>query len=181
MNTAILDLHVQEYLDAQADMHAAGLAFKKSPFAGISAGELAQQVDSRQRCRKKLPLWYKSPGIFYPPRIAIEQASSEITAAYKGRLIDSGSRVIDLTGGFGVDAFYIARRAKVVVFCEQNGTLAGMVRQNIPAMGVENVAVRAMEGLQPLQGEPSAALDCIYLDPSRGKDTRRLFLLNDCE
>ena len=63
------------------------LAFSGSPFAEVSVRELVEQIASRRKIEKKLPLWFSSEGIYYPPKLNLEQTSSEITAAYKASLL----------------------------------------------------------------------------------------------
>lgn len=181
MNTAILRPEVQHYLREQSQKDPVRIALQKSPFIDIQTSELAQQVESRQRCRKKLPLWYNTPDIYYPPRTAIEQASSEMTARYKSHLISPEDRIIDVTGGFGVDAYYFAQQAAEVVYCEQNITLAHIVRHNLRVLGTTNMTVEATNGIAYLQHQPDVTFDCLYIDPSRRKNQQKIFLLSDCE
>ena len=72
------------------------------------------QIAGWQTARTKLPQWADTDGIIYPPHLSMEQCSSEPTARYKAelatRLMASDGapaprrgRLIDLTGGFGVD------------------------------------------------------------------------------
>lgn len=181
MNPAILDPEVQQYIRSEPPVDPVRVALQKSPFIGIQPAELAQQVESRQRCRKKLPLWYGTPGIYYPPRLSIEQASSEATALYKSQLVSPSDEVIDLTGGFGVDSYYLAKRAKAVMYCEQNDILAPIARHNFKVLGAANITTEAVDGVAHLQRQPDDAFDCLYIDPARRKNHQKTFLFSDCE
>lgn len=181
MNPYILTLEVQHYLREHEAVLPVDMALRKSPFMDVSPQELAQQLDARQRCRKKLPLWYETAGIYYPEKLSVEQASSQVAAGYKAGLISVGDRLIDLTGGMGVDALFFAGRAETVVHCERNEVLAQVARHNASQLGVHNIEFVVTDGLAYLRNQPADAFDCIYLDPSRRAGQRKVFRLEDCE
>ncbi len=181
MNPVILSPEVQQYLHAQETASPADVALRKSPFDGVSSLELAQQLDARQRCRKKLPRWYEPPGIYYPEKLSVEQASSQITARYKADLIPSGKHVIDLTGGMGVDTFFFAHKSESVVYCERNEALVRIAQHNAVVLGAHNLTFVPTDGLTYLQNQPADRFDCIYIDPSRRVGQRKVFRLADCE
>ncbi len=181
MNPAILSPTVQQFLSEHALAHPADIALRKSPFDTVSAQELAQQVESRQRMRRKLPLWHDTPGIYYPERLSVEQASSALAAAYKSGLVPTGARVMDMTGGFGVDAFFFAKRAETVIHWERNESLARIAEHNAAVLGARNIAFRVGDGLAHLQQQRADAFDVVYVDPSRRVANRKVFLLEDAE
>jgi len=181
MNSHILTPEVQHYLREHEAAPPADVALRKSPFPAVSSLELAQQLDARQRCRKKLPHWYETPSIYYPEKISIEQASSESTASYKATLIQPGQRVADLTGGMGVDAFFFSRIARAVVHCETNKALSQIARYNASQLGATNIDFVVSDGMAYLTERPVDNFDCIYVDPSRRVAQRKVFRLEDCE
>lgn len=156
------------------------MAMRKSPFRVVSPAELAQQLDGRQRCRKKLRLWYDTPGIYYPEKLSIEQASSAITAKHKAHLVREGSQVIDLTGGFGVDTFFFSQRAKAVVHCETNRELSQIASHNASVLGVSNGTFLAIDGIAYVMSQNDNVFDIAYIDPSRRLEQRKVFRLEDC-
>jgi len=162
-------------------MAPADIALRKTPFERVSSAELAQQLDGRQRCRRKLPLWYRTPGIYYPEKLAVEQASSQVAATYKAGLIPQRANIADLTGGFGVDTFFFAERATRVVHCEKNAALAEIALYNASVLGAANIDFVTADGLGYLRGQPDDAFDCVYIDPSRRVESRKVFRLEDCE
>lgn len=181
MNPLLLRPEVQEYLRDQEARNPQELALGKSPFADISPGELAGQVDSRQRSRHKLPAWYHSAGIYYPQRLSIEQSSSELTAAYKAPLLPAGCRVLDMTGGFGVDSFAFARVAGQVTYCEQDTDLAAIVRHNATVLEIPGIDCIAGDGVAHLLAAEPDQYDVVYLDPARRMGSRKVFRLEDCQ
>ena len=178
MNKDILNSAVQNFLLAHEKIDSAIIALKKSPFPTVSSLELATQIESRKKAENKLPLWYKTRGIYFPPSISIEQASSETTALYKSSLIKTGSTLIDLTGGFGVDSYYFSLRAKEVTHCELNSSLSALVKHNAALLQSNTLFIEG-DGIAYLKDQKH--YDTIYIDPSRRINTQKVFQLKDCE
>ena len=78
---------------------------------------MAEQIGCRQKAVKKLPT-LSQHNLLYTP-LALEQSSGERTAAYKASFM-SGKRMIDLSGGLGVDTMFLARVFGQVVYCERD-------------------------------------------------------------
>ncbi|MDX8553000.1 RsmD family RNA methyltransferase [Tenacibaculum sp. 1B UA] len=179
MNKNILNTEVQDCINQNLTSNIEQLIFKGSPFIDISVQELANQIVAKQKSEKKLPTWFQTKNIYYPPKLSIEQTSSEITAEYKSKLID-GDSIIDITGGFGVDCHAFSKQFKKVVHCELNEELSEIVSYNYEQMKVSNIKTVATNGLEYLENT-SEKFDCIYIDPSRRNDTKgKVFLLRDC-
>lgn len=178
MNKFILNTEVQTFINDNLNTDISKLGLKKSPFTTVSSAELAVQIDSKKRCGSKLPTWYKTDGIYYPPRLSIEQSSSEITAAYKASLI-IGEDIIDLTGGFGVDSYYFALKAARVHHCEINRDLSEISKHNSIKLGVK-INYLNTDGISYLK-ESRQHFDTVYIDPSRRISSKKVFLFKDCE
>ncbi|WP_203295812.1 THUMP-like domain-containing protein [Luteirhabdus pelagi] len=177
MNQKLLQKDVQEFI-ADFDGDISRLALKGSPFEEVDTKELLEQLESRQKAEKKLPTWFYAEGIYWPPKVSIEQTSSEETAAYKASLIN-GKTLADLTGGFGVDTFYFAKRFATVVYFEKNEALANIAEHNFNRLGLTNIQVEPKNGVYGIQNQ---SFDWLYIDPSRRSDTKgKVFLLEDCE
>ncbi|SHG34216.1 RNA cap guanine-N2 methyltransferase [Salegentibacter echinorum] len=157
---------------------AAAIALKKSPFLKVNSSELAQQLTGLQKAKEKLPLWFNTPKIYYPPKLNLEQTSSEVTAKYKASLV-SGDKLIDLTGGFGIDSFYFAKKFKKVVHCELNPELSKIAAHNLKQLGCENIDFTIGDSIEYLK-HTDKRFDCIYIDPARRDFTgARIFQLED--
>ena len=155
------------------------MAFKGSPFEEVSIRELASQLIGKKKAEKKLPTWFKTEGIVYPPPVNLEQTSSEITAEYKASLVQ-GKNLLDATGGFGVDSYFFSKKVEKVVHCEINSDLSELVDHNFLKLGIKNLQTVAGDGLEFLNST-SENFDWIYLDPSRRTDAGgRIFQLSDC-
>jgi len=181
MNKRILDKDVQQFIKENREKSPSAIALKKSPFLDVSSSELATQIDGWQRSVRKLPTWAFSSPIYYPDKINLEQCSSEHTALVKQTLIKKGARVVDITGGFGVDSCYMAQEAEVVIHCELNAKLSEIVRQNAIELGVSNLICIATDGVAYVHQQKDDTLDYIYIDPSRRVNHAKVFLLEDCE
>ena len=141
MNKALLHPEVQEFLRKNLRTATAELALRGSPFPDISSSELAQQLTGLQKAEKKLPTWFSHPQIYYPPKLNLEQTSSETTAKYKASLL-GGTTLIDLTGGLGIDDFYFVANFKEVVHCELNAELSEIAAHNLKQLAIQNIFLK---------------------------------------
>ncbi|SDS17096.1 Conserved hypothetical protein 95 [Polaribacter sp. KT25b] len=179
MKLAILQPEVQQFIVDNLKSDITKLILKGSPFDKISTQELANQIVAKQKSEHKLATWFATENIYYPPKISIEQTSSEITANYKSNLV-KGDSIIDITGGFGVDCFYFSKQFKSVFHCEINKELSTIVKHNYQQLKVENIDTFSGDGIDFLK-KSAQTFDCIYIDPSRRNDIKgKVFLLKDC-
>ena len=149
----------------------------------IDMAEAVKCIQGRVKARSKLPLWYAEPGLVYPQSLSLEQCSSQATALYKQRFVNSGDRVADLTGGLGVDSWSLSQAAASVDYFERSEELCACARHNFSALGRSNITVCHAETTPEMLGNiPSDSYSLIYLDPARrGKDGGRVYSLKDCE
>jgi len=178
MNPKLLTKAVQEYINANLKADVNQIALAKSKFEGISSAELAGQILSKKKSEKKLPRWFYTPGIYYPPALSIEQTSSEITACYKSKLA-IGHSLIDLTGGFGIDANYFAKQMGTVTHCEINLELSEIAAHNANILKSNNIEFKALDGMEFIK-TTSHQYDTIYVDPARRASKGKVFMLKDC-
>ena len=179
MNLAILKPEVQEFISKNLKIEITKIILKGSPFEDIESKELANQILAKKKSEKKLPTWFSCKDIYYPNKISIEQTSSELTAAFKAKIV-TGNSIIDITGGFGVDSFYFSKQFKKVIHCEINSELSTIVKHNYQQLNSKNIETNAINGFDFLK-ETNDTFDCIYVDPSRRSDVKgKVFLLKDC-
>ncbi len=179
MNTAILNKEIQQFIADNLKSDLSKLILKGSPFKDISIQELAQQIVGKQKATKKLPTWFACQNMYYPPKINLEQTSSEVTANYKASLF-SGDSIIDITGGFGVDCYAFSQKFQEVIHCELNSELSKIVKHNFKQLKIDNTDFITGDGINFLKHIPKK-VDCIYIDPSRRSDAKgKVFLLEDC-
>jgi THUMP domain-like/Conserved hypothetical protein 95 len=176
---SLLQPEVQDFIREKTGENVSKLAFLKNPFPSIEYAALLNQIECRTKCQKKLTTWFTSKNVIYPPKISIEQTSSEITARYKSELV-SGNTIIDLTGGFGVDDYYFSKILKQVIHCEINEELSQIVAHNFKSLEIENVVCVSGDSHETLK-KRNQKFDWIYIDPSRRNDAKgKVFLLADC-
>lgn len=171
---------IQQFIKENEQTPLDKLLLKGSPFKeqDISIQEIVQQIEGRVRTKNKLPLWYHTPDILYPPKLHLEQSSSESTAIYKSKLMAS-NRLLDLTGGFGVDSYYFARESESVTHIELDNKLSQIASHNFRQLGVSNIETMVGDGITHLKQDTS--YDTIFIDPARrSKNKTRVFLLEDC-
>jgi 16S rRNA G966 N2-methylase RsmD len=179
-NKLLLEKQVQGFIHKNLNANIAKLLFKGSPFEHISIQELVGQIEAKKRAESKLPTWFKTPKIYYPDKLNIEQSSSEITAHYKTNII-SGMSIIDISGGFGVDTYYFSKKFKEVTHCEINERLSSIANHNFKMLGTENIISISDEGISFLKNA-GKQFDWIYADPSRRNEIKgKVFMLKDCE
>ena len=106
---------------------------KKSPFTDISIQELAQQLKGRKVAEKKFPFLLNKE-IVFPPQLNLEQSSSTSTAKYKAAII-KGNKFLDLTSGFGIDAYYLSQNFPEVTLIERDENLINLVEHNWKVLG----------------------------------------------
>jgi len=180
LNERILQQDIQEHINnhLKSDIHK--LILKGVPFEGVTVQEVANQVICKQKSEKKLPSWFDAKSVYYPPKVSIEQTSSETAANYKASLV-SGKKLLDLTGGFGVDSFYFSSSFNTVDHCEIDANLSKIAAHNFKQLNKTNITCLAENGIEYLK-KASNSFDVIYVDPSRRSDSKgKVFLLKDCE
>jgi len=177
LNPAILNPVIQAFIkEYQGDITA--LAFAGSPFPEVSVQELIQQIEGRQKAKKKLDYLLNKEDIYFPPKLNLEQTSSEQTASYKASLILPGA-LADLTGGFGIDSYYFAKKATTVDYFEIDETLANIAQHNFKILDADNISVIHNSGLSIIENDTK--YKTIYIDPSRRtKEKQKVFFLKDC-
>ncbi len=171
--------HIRHFIVNNTAADLIALALQKNPFPAFTWTQILEQIAGRQKAQDKLPTWFGCETVVYPFKISVEQTSSEITARYKASLI-SGNSLIDLTGGFGVDAYYFAQKFKQVVHCEYNQELSKIVHHNWQQLKVQNIECLCGDGLEILH-QKNQKFDWIYIDPARRNDRKgKVFMLEDC-
>jgi len=179
MDHSILTQVVQDFINQNISANITQLALQKNPFPEANWTLILQQIAAKQKAATKLPSWFQTPNIYYPSKVSVEQTSSEKTARYKSDLI-TGKSLLDLSGGFGVDDFYFAKRFQNVTHCEIDTDLSEIVKHNFEQLGVSNI--RCVSGnSEAILENLNTSFDWLYVDPSRRNETKgKVFMLKDC-
>jgi 16S rRNA G966 N2-methylase RsmD len=177
---------VQQYIFDHEHEDVRKLALSKKEILGVPPAVLAEQIRGRKKAKEKLPSYYRTQGIVYPPGINLEQCSSEQAAAFKASVVQKHLGIkltscADLTGGFGVDSFAFSKICNTVHSVDPNESLLEIAKHNHTLLGATNIfcySKTAEDFL--LQSENK--FDFIFIDPSRrGSGNQRVFKFSDCE
>lgn len=154
------------------------LILKAGKFKGLDVKKLAAQIQSRQKALKKLPEWSANEKLIFPPALSVEQCSSEATAHYKAGIV-SGDTLIDITGGMGIDCYYMSRSFSETHYFEQQPEVASAAIYNFTQLGASHIHIHAGESLHALQEGLTA--DWLYADPARrDANKEKVVRLADC-
>ena len=161
------------------------LHFGKPLFKTISNSEIAAQIERRAHIQHKLPSWYSKLNILYPPKGNLAQSSSELTAQKKTNLLKelmkelgiSTNSAVDLTSGFGVDAYFLSTLFERFVSVEPNKELLELQKHNSQSFETSNRTFHLSKAFDFL----AQSFDVLYIDPSRRDEHhKQLIELNHC-
>ncbi|MEQ9300299.1 MAG: SAM-dependent methyltransferase [Cyclobacteriaceae bacterium] len=173
----LLQADVQQFLAEHKDDNLAKLALSLKTPEGFPTQEALLQIELRRKAALKLPEWYAHTSIVYPSKLCLEQCSSIHTAQYKQHII-SGSHLIDLTGGLGVDTYYLSEKFDSTDYVEQDPRLVEAARHNFSQLGSSEINCHhttAEEFLNTISGK----VDYFYIDPARRAGGRKTYFLED--
>lgn len=196
----------KEYIKQHRNDDVYRLALAKTP-EGVDLQYALQQISAYQILTKKVPSWAECDELIFPRQLSLEQSSSELTARYKASLIKEfmGNQPfthIDLTGGMGIDCYFIAQHTQNSHYVELNPELCQIARHNFTLLN-SNISVHnttAEEFLNQITNNrvqmtdnrvqitdnsslltPNSSL-LIYLDPARrGDHGQKLVSIADCQ
>ena len=163
------------------------LALKYSN-AKVDMALALRQIEARQILRKKVPSWSDNEELLFPAHLSIEQCSSEDTARYKASLLQ-GQTFADLTGGLGVDCFFISQNFQHTDYVEQSAELCALAEHTFTSLRggtttQSNLTISSQAGLLRCARNDDyrlqifnesaedylthcAPVDCIFMDPAR--------------
>ena len=153
---------------------------------GVDMQYALTQISGWQAARSKVPLWAATEGIVYPKHLSLEQCTSQYIAQYKAtaveQLLGKNLKIADITGGMGVDCFFISRSASKVYYNEMSDQLCDCTRANFKALGRPEIVINCGTAEEFVTSLTPDSLDLIYLDPARRGDAgRKLISISDCQ
>ena len=167
-----------EFVRQHANDDVRKLALQGAKDAEVDLQTALQQIAGRQTARKKLPSWTEVEGVVYPPHLNMEQCSSEQTARYKSQIAGKGESMVDLTGGFGVDFYWMSQGFSQRTYVEQNELLCAIAQENFRRLG-RSCCVCCCDTATYLTEMPHVSL--AFLDPARRNEHGgRTYSIEDC-
>ena len=167
-----------EFVRQHADDDVRKLALQGTRDGEVDLPMALQQIAGWQTARRKLPSWAAVEGIVYPPHLNMEQCSSERTARYKAQIVGRGDTFVDLTGGFGIDFYWLSQGFQQRIYVEQNEALCTLADHNFRQLG-HACMVKCSTAAAFLQTLTHA--DLIFLDPARRNEHGgRTYGIADC-
>lgn len=171
-------LEVQEFIKRHEHDDPSALMLQARKYPDLPFKEIVQQIQSRKKASQKLPEWHGKQGVIFPPPLSMEQCSSEVTARFKSSLV-FGKTMADLTGGAGIDTYYLSQSFQECHYVEQNALLCAIAQHNFGLFS-RPIAVHNLTA-EAYLGALKSPLDFLYIDPARrGEGNSKVFLLEDC-
>jgi len=172
----LLSQEVQNFINQNIDSDINKLLLKKTPFQDVIIQEIVQQIKGKKIAQRKFPFLLKD-NIVFPPNLNMEQASSQSTAEYKAENL-KGKSFLDLTSGFGIDAYYLSQKFEEITLVEQNPELIKIVEHNWKIL--HRKAIFINQELERFLEDNQQKFDVVYLDPARrDQNNKKKFLLED--
>lgn len=180
-----------EFIIENSNANTSKLLLGASKYPDVDVKLCVNCIESRQKIASKLPNWHSNPALVYPFPLSAEQCSSEATGEYKKRIIKeiiscwreectpavAGSSKqnglnlccgADLTGGMGVDSWFLSQLCSSFHYFERNSELCKATEYNFKQLGACNIEVcnaeLTKENIAQLLPE---GLDFIFIDPAR--------------
>lgn len=177
-------MNTEAFIAAYREDDITQTALRTRQFPDVDAAFALQQIEGWQKARLKLPSIAAIPGWIWPRRLSVEQSSSEECAALKQRILSDSFRAgakltgADLTGGMGIDSFFLSRLTEEWTYVEMQEELCRIAEHNFrladkPIRVVNTTAEAYLEQMEPA--------DLLFIDPAR-RDNHggKVFRLQDC-
>ncbi len=155
------------------------IALEAAKYPDLDVPRLVGQIKARQKLKDKMPQWVANERVFFPPALALEQSSSEDTAHFKASLLHG--KVVDLTGGMGLDSYAFAQTGCEVAYIERQDDLTKITAFNHSVLRAGKIQHHTSDSINWLS-ESAELFDFLYVDPARRDGAgNKVVLLQDCE
>ena len=172
-----MDTATRDFIEKHLKDDVRQLALQKFP-DDVDKMLVLNQIEARQLLSKKVPSWASNPDLLFPKHLSIEQCSSELTAKYKASIISGGDTFVDLTGGLGIDSYFLSEKFKTSYYVENQKELCDLAEHNFGVLG-RKITVVNSDAETFLSNNQN--FDLIFIDPAR-RDiyNRKMVSLHDC-
>jgi hypothetical protein len=148
------------------------LVFSSQHFQGVALSEIGKTYLGILHSAKKFPPLCQTPFAFLPPpeKINAAQSSSSVTAIVKKQISRPYKRIVDLCGGFGIDAYYM-QEDKLLVHIEPSLQVHETAKFNFREKSNVTCILSTAEDYWAKHNFESG--DLFYADPSRVDDKQQ--------
>ncbi len=164
-NHLIYNEHIDDKIAHLLSIDESRRPFVASEMYKEQAAFLLNQISYRKKAAIKLPLFYQNNCLFTEKALA--QATSEIVAKFKANLMEVQNKMVySLTGGLGVDDYFIAQKAKKLISIDTDEALNELVNYNykkLNALNIERITGTCEDFLEKSKVENAL----VFIDPDR--------------
>lgn len=158
------------------------LLLQQKKYPDIDLRLVSQQLEGQRQASVKWPTLARCRSYFYPPKINREQSSSEAAALYKAQIFDQlkCSTFADLTGGMGIDTYFISLHAQQTDYFEISPDLFPITCHNLKVLAARHVVCHQADSIYHLETHEQC-YDLLLIDPAR-RDChgRKVVAFDDC-
>lgn len=171
-----LDSITKQFIRENLNADVPTLALRKAP-VGTDVSLALRQIAARQLLQKKVPTWSNNEELLFPAHLSIEQCSSEAAAKHKAGLME-GHSFADVTGGLGIDTFFIAQHFQKADYVERQVELCELARHNFEVLNADIKVLNETSEEYIKHCEPK---NWIFVDPARRDQYgRKTVSIADC-
>lgn len=139
---------------------------------------IAEQIACYQKAKQKLPDLYRNQLLYHP--VSLQQSTASALAKLKPEILRiHGQKLIDMTGGLGIDTIFFSKYFDQIEYCERDPILADVAGFNFQKLGLNNIRINQGDSISYLQAQPDQTFDWLYVDPSRRDENRRFIAMED--
>ncbi|MES2780480.1 MAG: hypothetical protein V4651_11340 [Bacteroidota bacterium] len=172
-----IDFEIAPFINDTGEYDSVQFTLKHAGKFPFDAAFIADQLAIYTKAKMKLPTFAGAYALFTPQ--SYEQSSSENLALFKASLL-SGTSLLDVSGGLGVDDWAFSKRFQNVVSLDIDSELNKVVRSNMAKLGLSNIQRLDADAYAFVENNVDI-FDWVYMDADRRSSDKRTFALADTE
>ena len=138
------------------------------------------QIECRQKLKSKIPDILALPEFLFPNTLSAEQCTCQEVAKYHSSLFSADDTVLDMTGGLGIDDYFISAACKHLTTLEINEETASAAAHNFKQLRKNMTVINT--DCRDFITSTDQVFSKIFIDPARrGEANSRLFGFTDCQ
>jgi hypothetical protein len=177
--TEHLNFDIETFIKKHINDNKNTLAFKlkANKQTNYNANLVLETLINYKKALYKVPIY--ALNYCWLPTKSYEQCSSELTSFYKSSLY-KGDKVLDLSGGLGIDDIAFAKKFNEVISIDCDEELNEIVKYNFNKLGIKNIE-RVTAFAEDFLQKNNTNFDLVYIDADRRPSgNNKNFLFEDC-